>query len=168
MSITGPEDAGLYNSGEFALESNPAIVSVESDSFITTLDLDYDGDGEADHIVEIEFDDDYRVQRIERDFGADNGPDDPPDVVETVERPDDRTVQISYDIRGDGNTDRIETYTLDENGDRIRIDADTDADGNTDRVERYEVDADGNRIRTDFDDDGDGDIDRSETRVNSF
>ena len=42
-----------------ALESNPAIVSVVSDSFITTLDLDYDGDGEADHIVEIEFDDDY-------------------------------------------------------------------------------------------------------------
>ena len=84
-------------------------------------------------------------------------------AVEVVERPDDRTVQITYDIQGDGDTDRIETYTLDESGDRIRVDVDTDADGNTDRVERYEVDADGNRNRTDFDDDGDGDIDRSET-----
>jgi len=157
--ISGPEDAGLYDSGEFALGSNPAIVSVVSDSSITTLDLDYDGDGEADHIVEIEFDDDYRVQRVERDFGADNAT----DVVETLERPDDRTVQISYDIQGDGDTDRIETYTLGENGDRIRVDVDTGADGNTDRVERYEVDAGGNRIQTDFDDDADGDIDRVET-----
>ena len=160
VSITGPEEAGLYDSGEFTLGPNPAIVSVEAGSFIVALD--YDGDGETDHIANIEFDDDYRVQRIERDFGADNAPDDPPDVVETVERPDDRTVQISYDIREDGDTDRIETYTLDENGDRIRIDVDIDADGNTDRVESYEVDADGNRIQIDFDDNADGEIDRTE------
>ena len=65
-------------------------------------------------------------------------------------------------FEGDGDADRIETYTLDESGDRIRIDVDTGADGNTDRVERYEVDAGGKRIRTDFDDDADGIIDRSE------
>ena len=162
--ITGPEDAGIYDSGEFTLGSNPAIVSVESGLFIVALD--YDGDGETDHIVNIEFDADYRVQRIERDFGADNSPDDPPDAVEVLERPDDRTVRISYDIRGDGDTDRIETYTLDANGDRIRIDVDTDADGNSDRVESYEVDAGGNRIRTDFDDDADGELDRVE--INSY
>ena len=164
VSITGPEDAGIYDSGEFTLGSNPAIVSVESGLFIVALD--YDGDGETDHIVNIEFDADYRVQRIERDFGADNSPDDPPDAVEVLERPDDRTVRISYDIRGDGDTDRIETYTLDANGDRIRIDVDTDADGNSDRVESYEVDAGGNRIRTDFDDDADGELDRVE--INSY
>ena len=160
VSITGPEDAGLYDSGEFTLGPNPAIVSVEAGSFIVALD--YDRDGETDHIANIEFDDDYRVQRIERDFGADNAPDDPPDVVETVERPDDRTVQISYDIREDGDTDRIETYTLDESGDRIQVDVDTDSDGNTDRVESYEVDAGGNRIQIDFDDNADGEIDRTE------
>ena len=160
VSISGPEDAGIYDSGEFTLGSNPAIVSVEAGSFIVALD--YDGDGETDHIANIEFDADYQVQRVERDFGADNAPDDPPDVVEVVERPDDRTVQITYDIQGDGDTDRIETYTLDESGDRIQIDVDTDADGNTDRVESYEVDADGNRIQTDFDDDADGATDRIE------
>ena len=48
VSISGPEDAGIYDSGEFTLGSNPAIVSVASDSSITTVDLDYDGDGEAD------------------------------------------------------------------------------------------------------------------------
>ena len=160
VSITGPEDAGIYDSGEFTLGSNPAIVSVEAGSFIVALD--YDGDGETDHIANIEFDADYRVQRVERDFGADNAPDDPPDAVEVVERPDDRTVQITYDIQGDGDTDRIETYTLDESGDRIQIDVDTDADGSTDRVESYEVDADGNRIQTDFDDDADGATDRIE------
>ena len=160
VSITGPEDAGIYDSGEFTLGSNPAIVSVEAGSFIVALD--YDGDGETDHIANIEFDADYQVQRVERDFGADNAPDDPPDAVEVVERPDDRTVQITYDIQGDGDTDRIETYTLDESGDRIQIDVDTDADGSTDRVESYEVDADGNRIQTDFDDDADGATDRIE------
>ena len=160
VSITGPEDAGLYDSGEFTLGPNPAIVSVEAGSFIVALD--YDGDGETDHIVNIEFDADYRAQRIERDFGADNGPDDSPDVVEVVEHLDERTIRISYDIRGDGDTDRIETYTLDANGDRIRIDVDTDADGNTDRVESYEVDADGNRIQIDFDSNADGEIDRTE------
>ena len=160
VSITGPEDAGIYDSGEFTLGSNPAIVSVEAGSFIVSLD--YDGDGETDHIANIEFDADYRVQRVERDFGADNAPDDPPDAVEVVERPDDRTVQITYDIQGDGDTDRIETYTLDESGDRIQIDVDTDADGSTDRVESYEVDADGNRIQIDFDDNADGEIDRTE------
>ena len=160
VSISGPEDAGIYDSGEFTLGSNPAIVSVEAGSFIVALD--YDGDGETDHIANIEFDADYQVQRVERDFGADNAPDDPPDAVEVVERPDDRTVQITYDIQGDGDTDRIETYTLDESGDRIQIDVDTDADGNTDRVESYEVDADGNRIQTDFDDDADGATDRIE------
>ena len=161
VSISGPEDAGIYDSGEFTLGSNPAIVSVEAGSFIAALD--YDGDGETDHIVTIEFDADYRVQRVERDFGADNEADDPPDAVEVVERPDDRTVQITYDIQGDGDTDRVETYTLDENGDRIRIDVDTDADGNTDRVESYEVDAGGNRIQIDFDDNADGEIDRTES-----
>ena len=160
VSITGPEDAGIYDSGEFTLGSNPAIVSVEAGSFIVALD--YDGDGETDHIANIEFDANYRVQRVERDFGANNAPDDPPDVIEVVERPDDRTVQITYDIQGDGDTDRIETYTLDENGDRIRIDVDTDADGNTDRVESYELDTDGNRDRIDFDDNADGEIDRTE------
>ena len=160
VSITGPEDAGIYDSGEFTLGSNPAIVSVEAGSFIVSLD--YDGDGETDHIANIEFDADYQVQRVERDFGADNAPDDPPDAVEVVERPDDRTVQITYDIQGDGDTDRIETYTLDESGDRIQIDVDTDADGSTDRVESYEVDADGNRIQIDFDDNADGEIDRTE------
>ena len=160
VSISGPEDAGIYDSGEFTLGSNPAIVSVEAGSFIVALD--YDGDGETDHIANIEFDADYRVQRVERDFGADNAPDDPPDAVEVVERPDDRTVQITYDIQGDGDTDRVETYTLDESGDRIRIDVDTDADGSTDRVESYEVDADGNRIQIDFDDNADGEIDRTE------
>ena len=160
VSITGPEDAGIYDSGEFTLGSNPAIVSVEAGSFIVALD--YDGDGETDHIVNIEFDADYRVQSVERDFGADNAPDDPPDVVEVVEHPDERTIRITYDIRGDGDTDRIETYTLDANGDRIRIDVDTDADGNTDRVESYEVDAGGNRIQIDFDDNADGEIDRTE------
>ena len=165
VSISGPEDAGIYDSGEFTLGSNPAIVSVEAGSFIVALD--YDRDGETDHIANIEFDADYRVQRVERDFGADNAPDDPPDVVETVERPDDRMVQISYDIREDGDTDRgdtdrIETYTLDENGDRIQVDVDTDADGNTDRVESYEIDADGNRIQIDFDDNADGATDRIE------
>ena len=160
VSITGPEEAGLYDSGEFTLGPNPAIVSVEAVPFIVALD--YDGDGETDHIVTIEFDADYRAQRIERDFGADNGPDDSPDVVEVVEHLDERTIRISYDIRGDGDTDRIETYTLDANGDRIRIDVDTDADGNTDRVESYEVDADGNRIQIDFDSNADGEIDRTE------
>ena len=160
VSISGPEDAGIYDSGEFTLGSNPAIVSVEAGSFIAALD--YDGDGETDHIVTIEFDADYRVQRVERDFGANNEADDPPDAVEVVERPDDRTVQITYDIQGDGDTDRIETYTLDESGDRIQIDVDTDADGSTDRVESYEVDAGGNRIQTDFDDDADGATDRIE------
>ena len=160
VSISGPEDAGIYDSGEFTLGSNPAIVSVEAGSFIVALD--YDGDGETDHIVNIEFDADYRVQSVERDFGADNAPDDPPDVVEVVEHPDERTIRITYDIRGDGDTDRIETYTLDANGDRIRIDVDTDADGNTDRVESYEVDAGGNRIQIDFDDNADGEIDRTE------
>ena len=160
VSISGPEDAGIYDSGEFTLGSNPAIVSVEAGSFIVALD--YDGDGETDHIANIEFDADYRVQRVERDFGADNAPDDPPDVVEVVEHPDERTIRITYDIRGDGDTDRIETYTLDANGDRIRIDVDTDADGNTDRVESYEVDAGGNRIQIDFDDNADGEIDRTE------
>ena len=160
VSITGPEDAGIYDSGEFTLGSNPAIVSVEAGSFIVALD--YDGDGETDHIVTIEFDADYRAQRIERDFGADNGPDDSPDAVEVVDHLDDRTVQITYDIQGDGDTDRIETYTLDANGDRIRIDVDTDADGNTDRVESYEVDAGGNRIQIDFDSNADGEIDRTE------
>ena len=160
VSITGPEDAGIYDSGEFTLGSNPAIVSVEAGSFIVALD--YDGDGETDHIVTIEFDADYRAQRIERDFGADNGPDDSPDTIEVIERPDDRTVQITYDIQGDGDTDRVETYTLDESGDRIQIDVDTDADGSTDRVESYEVDADGNRIQIDFDDNADGEIDRTE------
>ena len=161
VSISGPEDAGIYDSGEFTLGSNPAIVSVEAGSFIAALD--YDGDGETDHIVTIEFDADYRVQRVERDFGANNEADDPPDAVEVVERPDDRTVQITYDIQGDGDTDRVETYTLDENGDRIRIDVDTDADGSTDRVESYEVDAGGNRIQIDFDDNADGEIDRTES-----
>ena len=160
VSISGPEDAGIYDSGEFTLGSNPAIVSVEAGSFIVALD--YDGDGETDHIVTIEFDADYRAQRIERDFGADNGPDDSPDTIEVIERPDDRTVQITYDIQGDGDTDRVETYTLDESGDRIQIDVDTDADGSTDRVESYEVDADGNRIQIDFDDNADGEIDRTE------
>ena len=160
VSITGPEEAGLYDSGEFTLGPNPAIVSVEAVPFIVALD--YDGDGETDHIVTIEFDADYRAQRIERDFGADNGPDDSPDVVEVVEHLDERTIRISYDIRGDGDTDRIETYTLDANGDRIRIDVDTDADGNTDQVESYEVDADGNRIQIDFDSNADGEIDRTE------
>ena len=160
VSITGPEEAGIYDSGEFTLGSNPAIVSVEVGSFIVALD--YDGDGETDHIVTIEFDADYRAQRIERDFGADNGPDDSPDAVEVVEHLDERTIRISYDIRGDGDTDRIETYTLDANGDRIRIDVDTDADGNTDRVESYEVDAGGNRIQIDFDSNADGEIDRTE------
>ena len=161
VSISGPEDAGIYDSGEFTLGSNPAIVSVEAGSFIAALD--YDGDGETDHIVTIEFDADYQVQRVERDFGANNEADDPPDAVEVVERPDDRTVQITYDIQGDGDTDRVETYTLDENGDRIRIDVDTDADGSTDRVESYEVDAGGNRIQIDFDDNADGEIDRTES-----
>ena len=165
VSITGPEEAGIYDSGEFTLGSNPAIVSVEVGSFIVALD--YDGDGETDHIVTIEFDADYRAQRIERDFGADNGPDDSPDAVEVVEHLDERTIRISYDIRGDGDTDRIETYTLDANGDRIRIDVDTDADGNTDRVESYEVDAGGNRIQIDFDSNADGEIDRTELDDNA-
>ena len=160
VSITGPEEAGIYDSGEFTLGSNPAIVSVEVGSFIVALD--YDGDGETDHIVTIEFDADYRAQRIERDFGADNRPDDSPDAVEVVEHLDERTIRISYDIRGDGDTDRIETYTLDANGDRIRIDVDTDADGSTDRAESYEVDAGGNRIQVDFDDAADGTIERTE------
>ena len=160
VSISGPEEAGLYDSGEFTLGSNPVIVSVEAGSFIVALD--YDGDGETDHIVNIEFDADYRVQRVERDFGADNAPDDSPDVVEVVEHLDERTIRITYDIRGDGDTDRIETYTLDANGDRIRIDVDTDADGSTDRAESYEVDAGGNRIQVDFDDAADGTIERTE------
>ena len=160
VSISGPEDAGIYDSGEFTLGSNPVIVSVEAGSFIVALD--YDGDGETDHIVNIEFDADYRVQRVERDFGADNAPDDSPDVVEVVEHLDERTIRITYDIRGDGDTDRIETYTLDANGDRIRIDVDTDADGSTDRAESYEVDAGGNRIQVDFDDAADGTIERTE------
>ena len=160
VSISGPEDAGIYDSGEFTLGSNPVIVSVEAGSFIVALD--YDGDGETDHVVNIEFDADYRVQRVERDFGADNAPDDSPDVVEVVEHLDERTIRITYDIRGDGDTDRIEIYTLDANGDRIRIDVDTDADGSTDRAESYEVDAGGNRIQVDFDDAADGTIERTE------
>ena len=68
----------------------------------------------------------------------------------------------NFDDDGDGNIDRSEAYVHDGDGNRIRTAFDDDGDGTADRAERYTLDESGNRTRTDFDDDNDGTTDRAE------
>ncbi len=56
---------------------------------------------------------------------------------------------------------RVETYTLDGNGDVVRTAFDDDADGTVDRVEHYTLDA-GRRTQARIDNDADGTVDRIE------
>ena len=65
--------------------------------------------------------------------------------------------------RDDGTIDRIQTYSYDVNGNRIRTEFDTNNDGTTDRSEAYAYDANGNRVRFDLNTDANGTINHSVT-----
>ena len=70
---------------------------------------------------------------------------------------------IKSDTDGDGDVDRISTYTYDANGNRTREETDTDGDGVADYIETYTYDANGNRTREETDTNGDGEVDRIST-----
>ena len=50
--------------------------------------------------------------------------------------------RVERDLDDDGTTDRIETYTYDENGNLTRAEFDDGADGMTDRAEDYSYNSD--------------------------
>ena len=108
--------------------------------------------------VEIDDDNDGRIDRIEFDTDRDGTP----ERIAHLNA-DGRWERVDRDLDDDGTIDRINHYTFDDDGNRsvTRIEFDDDDDGTIDRTATYMYDGNGTRTWIDFDLDDDGTIDRT-------